>query len=154
MLLLFLVGSVKSERSVEKMMKGHTYVSWQDHFLFFLVWPPISRCSFWVTSAEVLIPFSNLPLHSIFVWFLLPLNSLNLLSTLFVFHWLFLKLSCFWSLQFAFEDFESLFHIVLPFFLPSFCPPEYLASHGLYLTSCSQEWWAATLGVHQLGVNY
>lgn len=44
---------------------------------------------------------------------LLPLDSQNSLSTLFIFHWCFLMLFCFWSLQFDFEHSECPFFLLL-----------------------------------------
>ena len=87
-------GTYKT-RSGEEMMKGQSCLGCQDLLIFFLVSTAVFKRYFWVTSTEVL---TAIILHYLsqvfFFWFLLPLNSWNLLYILFIFHWLFLILSC------------------------------------------------------------
>lgn len=93
-LLLFLVARVISERSVEEMMKSHTCMNWQDHSIS---WSGLEFIS--VTSEPLLqkFPFPSViflhlqlpPFLFFLFWFLFPLNSRNLMFTLFVFHWLY-----------------------------------------------------------------
>lgn len=89
LLLLFFVTPVKSDRFVEEMMEDHICMGWQDHFISFLIWPTgcvtseslLQRISF---SLAVFLHDSTTPFFPL--WFPLPLNAQNLLSTLIIFH--------------------------------------------------------------------